>query len=223
MSNQPGIAKSNPLTQMLDRVKEINAQSGAPAGRSVGTPMIHGGGPRVRTAQMDAPPILTPEETLDLDEKARAIGILPPDEDDNPYPPVGPPEETRQTAREFLGLSASDIVEYQRDRAGYSPLPSTPIAPRLIDFKKIQGIDFHRNIAYVDGFEIEIPEEKIKEFKRYIIDLAVKFVTTQLNDAIAELNESEGLPLEAKDDGRTEVQESSGEVTERSITDFTRS
>ncbi len=183
MENQPGFEKNNPLTQMLHEVKRINRERGAPAGKTSGVPIIPVSNVRVSSAAMLEPPKPLPEtEQRRLDELARAEGIdIPVDEEENQYPAVLAPDFTRlptedisrQTAREFL-----------QER------------PRFIDFKKIQGVDLIRNVAFVDSFEIALPEEKAYQIKNDIIDLAIDFVTKQLAEALTALNESKAKDMQ---------------------------
>jgi len=161
------------MTQLLHQVKQLNQQRGALAGRSSGTPMVPmSGGVRVISAEMAKPPVLPEAEKAELDARAREIGILA-DEENESGPEIILPNldlTPRQTARE-----------------------ATQQRSRLIDFKKVQGIDLHRSLAYVDGFEIEIPQEDTLHFKQYVMELAVDYVTKQLAEAIAALNDSQNV------------------------------
>lgn len=188
MQNQPGFSKDNPATRMFEEVKRLNAERGYAAGRQVGTGLTTGPTVRVSTAAMLEPIVpLSPAEQADRDAKAIALGVIEaPTEEKGNYssfeeaaaaggkPMVSPVvgksievityDDTRQTAREFLGGK-----------------------PRLIDFKKVQYIDLNTGKAYVDGFPIELPVEHVKDIKKYIIELAVNYVTSQLAMALAEL------------------------------------
>lgn len=194
--NQPGIVKNNPLTQLLDEVKSINRERGALAGKNAGTPMVGVSSPNVRSANMNAAP-LTPREIAERNRAALAAGI---------------PEEDLPHVDENINMDGDIPTQYKIAVPPPSPQhrPEVVSPPRIPNFKNVQGMDFHRNIAYVDGFEIELPEEDVKRFKIYVIQLAVDFVTQQLAKAIAEVNPPMEI-TETPNGEESEVRETTGE------------
>lgn len=194
----PAYEKDNPLTQMMSRVKQINAAAGMPAGRGASDqPIQVGSGPSVRSAAMQNPPPLTPEEQARRDAAARKLGILPPDPDEDPnYPsleaameagmPVPSPEPPveRMTAREFINAHPERAaVQARFDQVGVGAF-SPPPTVRLPDFRKVTGFDFFRNVIYIDGLEFDIPEDDVRDMKRYAVDIALNQVVKHLAEAL---------------------------------------
>lgn len=200
MPVQPGFQKRNAATEVADMVKQMNADRGVPAGRIAGAAIQAVTGPRVSSAEMLAGPReLSPAEQAEqaeLDRKARSIGIMPPLEEEESTP------DNRMTAREIMeaALPMREIMETalpvdtpaQRSigkltKEFIAQFPE-PAAPRLPDFTKIQGIDLIRNVAYVDTFEIPLPDAFVNEVKGVVLNLAVNLVTEQLAKAMVKLN-----------------------------------
>jgi hypothetical protein len=176
MYNQPGIVKDNPLTRMIEAGKQANIERGAVAGRSVGTPMTTL--PRVRSQPMMVSP-LTVDEIAEADRRAVELGILSEDEVDPAH--LIPREDSvvpikdghslplyptpHQTAREFL--------------------PPTP--PRMLDFNKVEGLDLVEGKAIVDGFYLDLPSSDVKKLRKYVLELAVDYMTRKLAEAMNNL------------------------------------
>lgn len=179
--NQPGIVRDNPLTRMMDSVKQMNQDRGALAGRVTGTPVIPLSSSRVRSSEMQTFIPLTSEEIDDRNRLAVEAGILN-------------AEEIEEGIAESVNWPREGVQQLVS-----KPTPEAIARPRLINFKNVQGMDFHRNVAYVDGFEIKIPLKDVKLFKKYVIDLAVDFVTEQLAQAIAEIAPEEEAMKEPGD------------------------
>lgn len=187
----PAYEKNNPLTQMIRRAKEINAAAGMPAGRGASDqPIMVGSGPSVRSAAMQNPPPLSPEEQARRDKAARDLGILPPDpEGEVAYPSLAaamaaggaeglPVAEERMTAREFIAAHPEKLAVEARFG------PPTPPTVRLPDFRKVTGFDFFRNVIYIDGLEFDIPEDDVRDMKRYAVDIALNQVVKHLAEAL---------------------------------------
>ena len=202
--NQPGIVKDNSATRMADYVRSLNAERGTPIARASGeTPMVSA---QVIPASMAAP--LSVEEVEARDAAAKAIGVLPRDEETQEIEEISEPGFPRQTAREFMAqnpMGPQAVLQASYNKGS-----------RLIDFKKIQGIDLIRGIVWVDGFEIKIPQTDISKFKRYALDLAVNFVTEQLAAAMAELTP---LQEEVNDTDTQTEGETLSEVPDNPATD----
>lgn len=183
----PAYEKNNPMTQLMSRVKQVNAAAGMPAGRGASDqPIMVGSGPSVRSAAMQSPPPLSHEEQARRDQAARDLGIMPPDPDADPnYPSLEaameaggaaglPVTEERMTAREVI--ARTDMT----GAGAYAPPPTV----RLPDFRKVTGFDFFRNVIYIDGLEFAIPEEDVRDMKRYAVDIALNQVVKQLAEAL---------------------------------------
>jgi hypothetical protein len=180
----------------------MNMNRGAAAGRMSGAPVQILNGPRVTSAAMMAEPvILDPAEQERLDAAARAIGILPPAEEESGYTreeaeAQGAPvreDTSRMTAREVVALGGMHIP----------PIVEHLDSPRLPDFTKMQGIDLMRKVAYVDMFEVELPDKLVNDLKGEILHLAVELVTRKLADAMMQLNPptEETSKLEVQSEG----------------------
>lgn len=186
----PAVNKNNALTQMMDRVKQVNAAAGMPAGRGASDqPITVGPGTSVRSAAMQDPKPLSAQEQAERDARARELGILPPDPDADPnYPSldaalaagsaVPDPVSSRQTAREFIASHPEQVGGRQRDDLIAAP------TVRLPDFRKVTGFDFFRNVIYIDGLEFDIPEDDVRDMKRYAVDIALNQVVKHLADAL---------------------------------------
>lgn len=204
-TNQPAHFPKNLLVEHLLSVQRINAEKGAPAGRS-----YSGGGSQVDAGipthvvsaamnrEVEARP-LSPEEIADRDAAARKLGILPPLEEENETyenldsalaagasvkPPITDPAPSVMEARRQSVQQTWKETEYTSRAVGRSPA-------RMIDFKRVQSIDLQRGVAFVDDFEIQLPAEDVRTMKKHILDLAVDFVTRQLAAALAEVMEVE--------------------------------
>jgi len=208
MLNAPGLEKKNPFTDLIHEVNRINREGGALAGRGGGTPIVQGG-PLVRSAEVNRPPdILSPEEYAERDRLAREIGILPPSEEEPPAYPTW--ESAAKIGREDI----INPVAFQGSAREYIGETKNEL-PRLIDFKKIQGIDLILNCVYVDGFRIPLPEETVKQYKQDVLNLAVNFVTQQLAEALAEITFtkeqlSETMQRMPDDQGKEPLQSENG-------------
>lgn len=187
----PAFEKNNPMTQLMSRVKQINAAAGMPAGRGASDqPVMVGSGPSVRSAAMQSPPPLSPEEQARRDQAARDLGIMPPDPDvDTAYPSLAaameaggaeglPNLEKPMTAREFVNANPERVAVEARFG------PPTPPTVRLPDFRKVTGYDFFRNVIYIDGLEFDIPEDDVRDMKRYAVDIALNQVVKHLAEAL---------------------------------------
>lgn len=182
MQNQVGWVKDNPLTRLADEVKQLNIERGNAAGAVSGTPVqVLSGGPMVRSAPMLAPRPLSPEETAELDEKARAMGIEI-DEDVN-SPPINPVGELPERYR------APSVQPVKQETA------RNISTARLPNFRNVDGFDLRNGVVLVDGMKFPLPPESVVEFKRYAMEIALDHVTRELASALAELG---GTNLEAK-------------------------
>jgi len=195
--NEPGIVKDNPLTRMMDAAKQENQNRGALAGRMSGTPVVPIG-TRVQSGAMQSPRFLPPEEQAELDKKLLEITVDAPRSEDgytsfedaaNAGAPVNRPDVTPMTASEYVRAHPSATQDILRSAYGSSVESEAPA--RLINFKRVQGIDLIRGVAWVDNFEIKIDPQDVRDMKKYVMDIAVAYVTQQLAEAVAELVEDD--------------------------------
>lgn len=215
----PAFEKKNAATERARMFKEMNASAGRPAGRGVtNQPVTVGSGTSVRSAAMNDPKPLSPQEVAERDARARELGLVPSEGGDGPYgslaaameaagdvpetpaPPITlEAERQRMTAREFLALRGeSSVAQFVVDRdhalrEAVGIASPTPPMVRLPDFRKVSGFDFHRNVLYIDGLEFEIPEDDVRDMKRYAVDLALNHVVKQLAAALVEFGVPQGL------------------------------
>lgn len=138
MENQVGWEKDNPLTRMANQVKQMNIDRGNAAGGFSGTPVQQMTPTMVRTAPMLVPRQLSPEETAELDEKARNLGIL--EEDETVGPPVNPIGELPENYR-----AARPNPNPPVNIPGRSKEPET----RLPNFKNVDGYDLRNGVVQI--------------------------------------------------------------------------
>jgi hypothetical protein len=208
--------------------KEMNASAGRPAGRGVtNQPVTVGSGTSVRSAAMNDPKPLSPQEVAERDARARQLGLLPAEEGDGPYgslaaaqaaagdlPVVSEKDdELQMTAREMIALQGA------RTQFG-DPIPAAPAhlpIVRLPDFRKVSGFDFHRNVLYIDGLEFSIPEEDVRDMKRYAVDLALNHVVAQLAAALVEFGVPQVLADQMSQAVREGAKNGAGEPTTEAV------
>jgi len=232
--NQPAIEKDNALTRFMREVSQVNAEAGLPAGRSAGGPANVEPPTRVRSHAMSRPTPVKPlslEEKMELDAKAKALGIMPSDEldelretdgDDDDRAaeaardavPSGPaipvPGSIRNPRRPAPGVSG--ILRAVEEGKVQGPIMSRPQLP---DFKKVQVFDLTSNTIYVDGMAFPIPSEDVLAMKSYAVQIVLDHVVAQLAKALIEFGVPQAAAMDAADklretinDGRKEnVQE----------------
>lgn len=182
----------------LTRLIETNAAMNRAGGRGVAsaTPL-----PTVRSADMtqppaDEPPPLTLEERAELDRLAREAGVV--DESLGVAKPQGAYDSmeaaieagkpvavervTAQSAREFIADRQVRRGEHMVARS-HSFVPP-PTAPRLPDFRNVEGIDLMQGRVMIDGMEFPMPPEDVRSYRQYVVNIARAAVQKQLDDAL---------------------------------------
>jgi hypothetical protein len=111
----------------------------------------------------------------------------------------------RMTAREFLGRRAAQPMREQvRVLTG---------APRVPNFKKIEGLDLVNNCAVVDGMTFPISEEQANVLKSLVIEVARAAIMKELDEAMTLFSERLFPPAaEATDEAVQPVQGGEGTV-----------
>lgn len=207
--NPPGDYPQNELTEMIEEVARLNAAGGGGARRMPAPgPVSAEPGPTVRSAAMGQPvaplPPLSPEERMELDQKARELGIMPRDDE-----PVG---EVYATLADAIAAGASvhppvavpppnppgslGAALTPRERAQF-PQPTVVRMTRLPDFKKVQGIDLIRGVAFVDSLEFTMDAATVADLRTLVLGLARESIMAQFDAALTDVQE-------AKDGGAAE-------------------
>jgi len=210
----------NPLTEAMESLSRINAAHGH------GLPVHTGEAPpAVRSAAMREPqPVeepLTPEEHERLNALARAAGIQDPRLGNAPEPGSGPQSlYDSMSLEEVMALSAPvhprvpdppmdrmtarEAVAHVTQRA-YGPTPVNPVtlppAPRIPNFRNVQGIDLIEGVVYVDDLSFTIPKPDVAEFRRYAVEIARAMITQQMDEALDNFAQMAAEDL----DGRNET------------------
>jgi hypothetical protein len=209
--NQPAIEKDNALTRVMRQVAQTNAEAGLPAGRSAGGPANIEPPTRVRSAPMrTAIPLkpLTAEEKNDLDQKAKALGIMPKDELDElreadeddeapafaaapvPAPAFIPRPGSIRNPRRAVAPSEITARATETGRVSLG-------RPQLPDFRKVESFDLTTNTIYVDGMSFPIPPEDVFPMKSYAVQIVLDHVVAQLAKALIEFGIPEAAAMEA--------------------------
>lgn len=182
----------NPLTRMIERAKERNM--GVERREA---PVDAGASPSARSAvigrEVETP--LTIAERAELDEKARALGILPKEAgEDNPYPTLADAMNAGSAVPDEVPVPAGAW-------AGEVPVKKATVSafPRLPDFTKVGGIDLIRDVVYVDSMEFPISKADADEFRFYVIQIAHNVITQRLNEAVAALGVAVGEATRGED------------------------
>lgn len=225
--NPPASFPENDFTRMIDMTRGGNLSGVRRVGVASATPL-----PTVQSAALgrpvEEPPPLTREEREELDRQAIAAGVLDPrlgnqNTDGTPAgvqnnyasmeealaagapvnaPPTSDPTESRQTAREFL---AHNIARGQVDLTQRAAAQAAILAPRIPNFRQVEGIDLVRNTVVLDGLAFPITDEKAAELKQFVVEVARDAIMTKLEEAAASFAALKlfAVPAEAKDGGES--------------------
>lgn len=212
--------KDNSFTRLIDRVSQMNANEGKPAGRAASQAAEHfitaipAG--RVRSlkpaeaARLDfVPPPLSPDEVMAANAQAAALGIV--DNDELPMPNMGDgPTDTTG------GPSEEEIEQMlpARFRAGPSPaagpavvpsgVPLAPEAARTIlnsrampNFRNIQGFNLVTGVAIVDGVEFPLTETDVRDMKKFALHVVLDSMVIQVAQALIDIGVPEEMAAKA--------------------------
>ena len=232
MSNGPVDYPQNSLTQMIEEAARANrAGGGMPVRRQVevasATSM-----PTVQSAAVgrpvEEPPPLTAEEREELDRQAILAGVLDPrlgnqNTDgtpintpttaygsleeaiaagapvNQPAPAVDPVENFRGTAREVVAMR-----EKVRVMTG---------APRVPDFRKVEGIDLINNAVVVDGLTFPLSAEQALELRQMVVETARAAIMEKLDEAMKLFTEAMYARPEASDGSEAVLPVQDGEAS----------
>jgi hypothetical protein len=226
------VEKDNALTRFMRQVADTNAAAGLPAGRSAGGPAGVDPPTRVRSNAMNSPlPVrpLSPEERAELDQKARAIGIMPKDELDELTDPDDEDECVALSEQEKLNPTASAIPtpgsirnparatapsqilnEARGPYVAFTPLKKS----QLPDFRNVEGFDLINNTIRVDGMIFPIPLEDVLAMKSYAVQIVLDHVVAQLAKALIEFGVPGVAAAEAADRLRESINDGKETVSE---------
>jgi hypothetical protein len=155
---------------------------------------------------------LSAEEKAELDQKAKALGIMPKDEldelqdagDEDEVPTVAPP------VRAPVFIPKPGFTRKAQDTEIKSSTPTgrmSPLAgrPQLPDFRKVESFDLVTNTIYVDGMSFPIPIEDVFPMKSYAVQIVLDHVVAQLAKALIEFGIPEAAAMEAAEKLRETV------------------
>jgi hypothetical protein len=214
--------KDNRFTQLIDRVAQINAENGQPAGRAASqaaenfVSAIPAGLVRsMRPAEADRmsfrPPPMSPEEREMANAQAQALGIV--ESDDMPMPDRGPADGPSEEEIEAM-LPSRFRTDPATQPRGSSPQPvggmrgtelpsgvpfqaaatvhGMAAARAMPNFRNVEGFNLLRGVVVVDGMEFPLPEVDIQDMKKYALQIVLDAMVIQVAQALIEF----GVPKE---------------------------
>lgn len=206
----PAFIKHNRFTDLIERVAEINAAEGKPAGRALAQAAEHFQPVipqavlrRMTAAEQDRvafrPEPLDPTDVMRRTTRAQALGItdsdlaagvplLEPTEDDITamLPPrfrTPPPARPGTTATEPVGVQSLQRPD---------PVVLDRITHKLPDFSKVQGFDLMKGVLVVDDVEFPLQEVDIRDMKKFALHVVLEGMTIQVAQALIAF----GIPVE---------------------------
>lgn len=208
----PAYVKDNPFTRLINRVAEINAMDGKPAGRAASQAAEHFRPaipehqfkhmtPGQQRAVLHAPEFDL-QEMREAQARAQALGVIDTDEDDLPPTMQGPSMED---------IEAMIPQRLARTAAATAPSPAGPRVPqgvrqtggaRMPDFKKVEGFDLLNEQVIIDGMAFPIPKDGVTDLKKFAIEIALAAVTVNLAQALIAL----GVPAELANEAASAAQ-----------------
>lgn len=193
----------NPLTRMIERAHQRNAGE---ARREA--PVDAGASPSARSAAVgrEVPTPLSLEERAELDAKARALGVLPPEEGEGDIYP------TLADAMQAGSAVPDEVPVTVGAWAGEQPARRAVQFPRLPDFTKVGGIDLIRDVVYVDSMEFPISKQDADEFRLYVIQIAHNVITQKLNEAVVALGAAVGEAISGEGVSKVQGEQAAGSV-----------
>jgi|ERR1051325_7794544 hypothetical protein len=193
----------NAWTRMIERASAMNAETGGRVGLASAEPRPTAASSTIGREVVEPPP-LSIEERAELDARARALGLLPPDEGaEGPYGSLedalavarGPEQEEAPTVDPVLAMAA-EARAARRAREGRQTarefIASNPTerdvqiieTPRMPDFNKVQGMDLAKGVAYLDGMEFKIGPDQLRKLRKFVVELARVEFMERLNAAM---------------------------------------
>jgi len=204
VSNGPVDYPQNSLTQMIEEAARANrAGGGMPVRRQVevasATSM-----PTVQSAAVgrpvEEPPPLTAEEREELDRQAILAGVLDPrlGNQNTDGTPINTPTTAYGSLEEAIAAGAPvnqpapavDPVENFRGGATREQLVMREKvrvmtgAPRVPDFRKVEGIDLINNAVVVDGLTFPLSAEQALELRQMVVETARAAIMEKLDEAM---------------------------------------
>lgn len=233
------------FTRLINRISEINASEGKPAGRALTQAAEHFvsaiPASRVRSlspqaaARLDfVPPPLSPDEISNANATAAHLGVGGMDEHDLLPPGMrgqntdtsgGPSEEELEAMlpSRFRSSPASAPGNPAQERMGGVDLPSGRpmheargmfVSKGMPDFRKIQGFNLERGVAIVDGIEFPIPDEDVKDMKKFALHIVLDNMVVQVASALVEI----GVPQEMADKAAQSLRDAAAAATPGAMT-----
>lgn len=214
--------KNNRFTQLIDYVAQLNAQDGKPAGRAASQAAEHfitavpAG--RVRSlrpaeaAKLDyVPPPLSAEQIAYANAQAQALGVADGSGDEITDTADGPTEEeiaAMLPQRFRTGTTSPSGATTQRTVAVPQGVPATAAqgiatARAMPNFRNIQGFNLEKGVAVVDGIEYPLPEDDIRDMKKYALSIVLDVMVVQVAQALCDF----GLPKEMAEAAATKLRE----------------
>jgi hypothetical protein len=213
----------NDFTQMIEMVSRRNASGvvglpGPATGEPQPTVRSAGLGRVVEQADAAAPDVpLSAQEMHELNEAARAAGIKD-ERIGTAGPAVGSDVQSNYATLEEA-MAAGSSVRTEAPSAGAPvmtrqgprgpvgrPAPQAtfvPQAPRLPNFKNVQGIDLISGIVLVDDMEFKMHPQHIAELRRYAVETARDDIQKRLTEAMNMFTLEEAPAEEGSDEEGT--------------------
>jgi hypothetical protein len=176
----------NDYTRMIEATRSANASGVRGIGVASASPLPTAQSADLgRVVEEQARPELTPAERAELDAQARAAGIM----DER----IGTaPEGTASaySSQEDAVAAGAPVVRTPRavvtptGRVVTSALVPPIVAPRLPNFRKVEGIDLLRDRVLIDGMEFPISAEDARGFKEFVVETARAAIMEKLNEAV---------------------------------------
>jgi hypothetical protein len=222
----------NSLTQMIEEAARANrAGGGMPVRRQVevasATSM-----PTVQSAAVgrpvEEPPPLTAEEREELDRQAILAGVLDPrlGNQNTDGTPINTPTTAYGSLEEAIAAGAPvnqpapavDPVEnFRGDRAALVAVREKVRvmtgAPRVPDFRKVEGIDLINNAVVVDGLTFPLSAEQALELRQMVVETARAAIMEKLDEAMKLFTEAMYARPEASDGSEAVLPVQDGEAS----------
>lgn len=197
---------SNDFTRMIEAVGRQNAAGGGVSGIASGEPQ-----PAVRSralgrvVEQTAPPEapLSPQEVFELNQAAIAAGV----HDDRlgnagAAEGGGTAQDQYATLEEALAAGSSVRVPVVPPGSGTRHAsdprltnPPAPSAPRLPNFKNVQGICLITGAVFVDDLEFQMDPVHLTELRKYAIETARDAIMLRLEEAVSLFTQTVEVPL----------------------------
>lgn len=194
----PAFIKHNRFTDLIERVAELNASEGKPAGRALAQAAEHFQPVipqavlrRMSPLEQDRvafrPEPLDPTDVMRRSTRAQALGItdgdlaagvpLPePAEEDIP---AMLPERFRTSPPTRTGTPATEPVATRPQ-----PVVLDRITHKLPDFSRVQGFDLMKGVLVVDDVEFPLQEVDIRDMKKFALHVVLEGMTIQVGQAL---------------------------------------